>query len=525
VSWDAIVIGAGHNGLVAAGLLARAGKRVLVLERRSKIGGAASTDEIHPGFRVPTLSHTLGPLRPGLLRDLDLQAHGLTLLESEARLVALQPEGRALVLWGDAARTAEGLKAFSARDAARYGEFQRSLRAVTGLLAETLDKAPPDPNTVGLADVWPALRLGLGFRRLARGDSYGILRWLPMPVMDFAAEWFESEAMRAALCGRGVQAFFGGPRSAGTTANLLMQAALGGGHPAGTCVTARGGPGALADALASAARARGVQIRTDARIARLSIKDERATGLVLEDGEELQARAIVSSLDPKRLLGLIDPPLLHPDDLRGLRHVQQRGVTAKLNLALDGLPAFKSVPGADAELLRGRLQIAPQVDAIERAFDAAKYGDFSRPPLIEFTLPSLLDPSLAPEGRHVLSAYVQYAPYKLARGDWDARRDELGDAVLQVLEEQAPGLSARVLARQVLTPLDLEREYGYTGGHPHHAELSLNQLFASRPLLGWARYRTPIAGLYLCGAGTHPGPGLTGACGANAAREVLKDLG
>jgi phytoene dehydrogenase-like protein len=523
---DVIVCGAGHNGLACAALLAQAGRRVLVLERRGVVGGAAVTEEFHPGFRVSTLAHAAGPLRPSLMHKLDLTRHGLETIEPATRVLAASREGRPLRLDGDVARSAEALRAFSTRDAERFPAFDAALRRLSAALGDVLDRTPPDVDQPAVRDVLPLARLGLRVRRLGRDDVQSLLRWGPMAVADFAGEWFESEPMRALVAARGVFGCHAGPWSAGTTANLLLRAAGDGGAGCGSTVFVKGGLGALSDALASAARAAGAEIRTGASVARFLDRDERVVGVVLADGQEIEARAVVSSLDPKRtFLELLDPVLLDPDELWRLRNIQQYGSAAKVNLALAELPSFRGVAASDAaSALCGRIHVGDDIDTLERAYDDAKYGQPSRRPWLDITLPTLTDPSLAPAGRHVLSAYVQHAPYRLKSGDWDARRDELGDIVLRTLEEYAPGLSRLVLARQVLTPLDLEREWGLTGGHPMHAEMALHQIFTMRPLLGLARYRAPLPGLYLCGAGTHPGGGVTGAPGQNAAREILRDL-
>jgi phytoene dehydrogenase-like protein len=526
VKTDVVVVGGGHNGLVAAAYLAKAGLNTLVLERRDTLGGAAVTEEFHPGFRVSALAHTAGPLRPSIVRDLDLASHGLETIEPEARLFAPLPDGRALTLWSDVARSAASIRAFSARDAERFADFHRTLTRTADLLSALLDTTPPDLQAPNLRDVWPAAKLAINFRRLGRGDAQSLLRWGPMAVADFAAEWFESEPLRAVIAARGITGMLAGPWSAGTTANLLLRAAADGGHASGSATFVKGGLGALAQALASAARRAGVEVRIDAPVSQIVARDGRAAGVVLRGGEEIEARAIVSAIDPQQtFLRLLDPVLLDPEDLWRLRNYQQKGMAAKVNLALDGLPAFRGLPeGEGTAALSGHIHVGDDIDTLERAFDDAKYGGLSRRPYLDVTIPTLTDPGLAPAGKHVLSAYVQFAPYKLKSGGWDARRDELREVVLKTLEEYAPGLRARVASCQVLTPLDFERTYGLTGGHPSHGEPSLNQLFTMRPLLGFARYRTPVAGLYLCSAGTHPGDGVTGAPGANATREIAQDL-
>ena len=527
MSRDVVVIGAGHNGLVAAALLAKSGRKPLVLERREVVGGAAVTEEFHPGFSASTVAHLAGPLRASVADELGLAARGLQVVEPEPRVFAPLPDGRSVRLWGNPERSAADIHRLSPRDAESYPRFHRSLSAVSAFLTRILAMTPPDVDRPAPRELVSMAGLGLGFRGLGREEAQRLLRWGPMAVADFASEWFETEILRALVCARGITGAFAGPWSAGTTANLLLQAAANGGNGAGSAVHVKGGLGALTRALAEAARGFGAEIRTGAEVDRITTKDGRATGVVLAGGEEIPARAVASSADPKHtFLRLLDPAVLDPDELQRLRNYRQEGMAAKVNLALSALPAFTAVNGEDAAaLLAGRIHIGPEVDDLERAFDDAKYGGISRRPWIDATIPTLTDPSLAPAGGHVMSVYLQYTPYRLKQGEWPSRREEVGDAALRLLEEYAPGLSRLVVHRQVLTPLDLERTYGLTGGHPSHGEPALDQLFVARPLLGWGRYRAQVAGLYLCGAGAHPGGGVTGGPGANAAREMLKDLG
>jgi len=530
-AWDAVVVGGGHNGLVTAAYLAKGGLRTLVLERRERIGGAADTSELAPGFRVPTLAHTVGRLRASVHRDLDLKRHGLALLAPDVRVFAPAPDGGpAITLWADIARTAESIRSISTADADAYPGFDRLVRSLGRFLDELGRSTPPDIAAPGLGDALAGLRLGRSFRGLGKADSRTILRVLPMAVADFVAEAFETDALRAAVAWRGVRYCAVGPWSAGTAAVLLTDAAGNDGGAAGDTVFARGGPGALSEALASAARAAGAELRTGAEVASMATREGRATGVVLASGEVIEGRAVVSGLDPKRtLIDLVDPVALGPSLGWRAGNIRTPGVVAKVNLALRRLPTFPAA-GDDAEqLLRGRIVVAPGIDAMERAFDATKYGRWSESPILEATIPSLVDPLLvggARPGSHVMSVMAQYAPYRLRDGAWDgATTDAVADAVLAVLESVAPGIGALVVARQVLTPLDLERDYGLTGGHPLHAEPGLDQFWLWRPLLGHARYRIGgIDRLYLCGSGAHPGGGITGGPGQNAAREILSDL-
>ncbi len=529
---DIVIVGGGHNGLVAAFYLARAGRKPLVLERRPVVGGSALTDEIAPGFRCPTLAHATGPLRSDVARDMRLERHGLEMIESETRVFAPAPDGRALVLHARPQASAESIARLSAKDAERYLDFHETIGRMAVVLADVLAMTPPEIERPKVSDLVALLGAGRKLRRLGRKNMFRLLRWAPMAVADLVAEWFDSELLRATLAARGTFGTFLGPWSAGTSVVLLLRAASDR-QAVGTVARPRGGMGALAKALAAAATEAGAEIRSSAEVARIEVKGEAVRGVVLASGEEIPARTVGSNADPKRTyLGLVDPIHLDPDLLVKIKAYRSVGTVAKVNLALARLPSFTALKregapsgeGANgAGALSGRIQIGPEIDYLERAFDDAKYGDFSRHPYLEATLPSVTDPSLAPPGQHVLSIYAQFAPYHLKRGDWNGRRDELGEVVVKTLEAYAPDLPGLVVRRQVITPLDLEETYGFTGGHIEHGEPALDQLFTMRPLLGWARYRAPIRGLYLCGAGTHPGGGITGGSGRNAAREILKD--
>lgn len=521
---DVVILGAGHNGLVAAFFLAQAGMRPLVLERRSAPGGAAITEEFHPGFKCPALAHTCGPIRPEIVEAMQLARHGLEMIEPAARAVALSEDGRALLLSSDLAKCSAEIAKFSKKDAEKFGEFARALAQLAGAIGPVMDETPPDVDDPSRGDLWNLLKTGKRVRGLGEKDMYRLLRWVPMPVADLVAEWFETELLRAAIAARGIFGNFLGPASAGSSAVMLLRA-VNDPHPAGAAAFPKGGMGALTRAMAAAATEAGAEIRTGAEVASIAVKDGAATGVVLATGEEIAARMIVSCADPKRtFLRLVGPVHLDPSFVVKAQNYRCSGCVAKVNLALNGLPSFTALKGGnDGAALAGRIHIGPTVEYLERAFDDAKYGSMSRAPILEATLPSLADPALAPAGKHVMSVYAQFAPYRLKGGDWKTHSEALGESVVRTLARYAPDLPGLIVHGQVITPLELEETYGLTGGHIFHGELTLDQLFTMRPLLGWARYRTPIERLYLCGSGTHPGTGLTGVSGRNAAREILKD--
>src|ERR1700722_7936600 len=493
---DIVIIGGGHNGLVAAFYLAKAGFKPLILERRDQVGGAAITDEFHPGFHCSTLAHSAGPIRPDIVGDMQLEKQGVRFITPETCVTALSPDGRALSLYQDTNKSAQAIAAFSEKDAEKYPEFEKSLGKISEVIAEVLATTPPDIDHPSGGDLWSMLKAGRALRNLGKRDMYRVLRWGPMAVADLVSEYFETELLRAVIAARGIFGTFLGPWSAGSSLQLLIRAA-GDLHPAGSALFAAGGMGALTQAMATAAKAAGVEIRTAAEVIEIRVKDGAATGVLLGTGEEITAEAVISNADPKRtLLKLTDPVHLSPDFVQKLQHYRGNGTVAKVNLALSALPNFTALKNGDGAALKGRIQIGPEIDYLERAFDESKYGNFSKQPYLEVAIPSLTDPSLAPPGQHVMSIYMQYAP-------------------------KLPEL---ILTHQIITPQDLEDTYGLTGGHIFHGELALDQFFTMRPLLDWARYRTPIERLYLCGSGTHPGTGLTGGSGANAAREIVKAL-
>jgi len=520
---DVVIIGGGHNGLVTAFYLAKAGFKPLVLERRSLVGGAAITEEFSPGFRCSTLAHSAGPLLPEIVRDMQLERHGLKLITPEVGVTALAPDGRALMLYNDVKRAADEIAKFSTKDAQQYGVLHESLEKIGGVIGDALKLPPPNIDSPSSSDLWSMLQTGRKLRKLGKKDMYRVLRWGPMAVADLVAEFFETELLRAVVAARGIFGTALGPWSAGSSLVLLLRG-VGDPHPAGSVSLPIGGAGAITLAMVAAAREAGAEIRTNAEIGQVQVKDGAATGVILGSGEEIATKAVISNADPRRtLLKLVDPTHLTPDFVQKLKNYRMPGTVAKINFALSGLPNFKALSGKDAAM-RGRIHIGPEIDYLERAFDESKYGSFSTHPYLEVAIPSLTDPSLAPSTKHVMSVYMQYAPFKLKAGDWNAQRDALGNMVVKTVSEYASNFGDLVEDAQIITPQDLEETYGLTGGHIFHGELALDQFFTMRPLLDWARYHTPIRNLYLCGSGTHPGVGLTGGSGANAAREILKHL-
>jgi phytoene dehydrogenase-like protein len=522
---DVVIIGGGHNGLVTAFYLVKAGFKPLVLERRSQVGGAAITEEFHPGFRCSTLAHSAGPLRADVVRDMQLERHGLKFSTPEISTVSLVPDGRALVLYSDPVKAAKEIAQWSAEDAAAYGDFASALVKISKVIGEALLLTPPNIDDPSSGDLWGMLKTGRSIRNLGKKDLYRVLRWGPMAAADLVAEFFETEPLRATIAARGTFGTFLGPWSAGSALVLLLRAAADP-TPAGSVQFPLGGAGAITTAMAAAAKQAGAEIRTDAAIREIRIKDGVATGVVLSSGEEIPAKAIVSNADPKRtLLQLVDPTHLPPDFVQKIKNYRSSGTVAKINLALSALPEFTALKSkGNGNLLQSRIHICPEIDYLERAFDESKYGSFSRQPYLEMTFPSVSDPSLAPAGQHVMSIYMQYAPYTLKNSDWESQRTALGETVVKTIAQYAPILPQMILHHQVITPKDLEDTYGLTGGHIFHGELALDQFFTMRPVLDWARYKTPIERLFLCGSGTHPGTGLTGGSGANAAREIIKAL-
>jgi phytoene dehydrogenase-like protein len=511
--YDAIIIGGGHNGLVCATYLARAGRSVLLLEAAERLGGAATTREFAPGFKVSAGAHLLHLMPPALLKELDLGAHGLKISADRLPTVALSREGQHLVLGG----AASGAK-LPAADAQAYAEWQRLLTRISGVLHPVLNEAPPRLGTDAWSDRKALLGLGWRMRRLGRRDMRELLRIGLMNIHDLLEDRFGSAQLKGALALDAVLGTNYGPRSPGSVLTLLYRLAATNGTEVFSLP--EGGMGAVSEALGRAAGAAGAEVLTASPVARIVVKDDRAAGVVLASGAQVEAALVISSADPKTtFLELLGSEHLDAGFVRRIAQLRTRGLTAKLHLALDRLPQF---PGVEPAALRGRLLVAPDADYIERAYNHAKYGEYSQAPMLEVTLPSLADPTLAPAGKHVASIVVQYAPYKLQEG-WDAGRQRFTDIVIDTLGAYAPDLRQCVAASELLSPVDMEREFRINGGHWHHAALAFEQFFMVRPVPGATQYRTPLPGLFLCGAGCHPGGGVMGLAGRNAARQVMNE--
>jgi phytoene dehydrogenase-like protein len=523
-NFDAIIIGGGHNGLVTAAYLARARRRVIVLEARELVGGCAVTEEIWPGYRVSTGAYLSSLLQQKVVRDLELEKFGYKVDAKDPAFFSPFPDGRCLFMWQDRAKTIEEIAKFSKRDAETYPRYEERLEKLARVAEEMLLTTPPPFPPGGMGDAMEYLKLAGSMRGLSKREVVALIKIFTQSAADFLDEWFESEEVKVTLATDGVIGANGGPRSPGT-AYILLHHCMGGvnGHR-GLWGFVRGGMGAVSNAIAESARSRGAVIRTSSPVAKILVKEGRVRGVALENGDEIQARIVASGVDPRRtFLQLMEERDLDPDFLEDIRHFRSEGTSLKMNLALSGLPEFRALAGAPGPQHKATMHICPSIDYIERAWDDAKYGRPSQSPLIEMTIPTMYDPSLAPPGRHIMGIFLQYAPYTLRGATWDELREGYADRVLEVIEEYCPNIKSIVLERQTLTPLDLERRFGITGGNIFHGEMSADQMFVLRPVAGFARYRMPVRGLYLCGSGAHPGGGVMGAPGHNCAREILKD--
>jgi phytoene dehydrogenase-like protein len=521
--YDALVVGGGHNGLVAAAYLAGAGLRTVVLERRHVLGGAAVTEEVFPGFRFSVASYVVSLLRPEIVRELELTRHGLEILPLDGTFTPLDDD----YLWrvNDHGRTMRELRRWSRTDAEAYEEYGQLMVDMARFIKPVLSIVPPDPGRVDVRQWLPMAGLARSFRRLSPRQQDTFVQLMTMSATDFLHQWFETDPLVATMSASGIIGTFQGIRSPGTAYVLLH-------HYMGEIDGAfrawgipRGGTGGISEAIAAAAREAGAEIRCEAPVGRILVRDGRVGGVALESGEEIRAGVVLSSLDAKRtFVDLIEPGELDPAFLAELGRYRYRGSSGKVNLALDGLPELASMPNSETtEHLRGAISFSPSVDYMERAYDDAKYGRYSERPYIDMVIPTMVDPSMAPPGKHVMSCFVQYAPYELSDGKtWDDEREAFGDAVVDTIAERMPKIRDLILHRQILTPLDLERDFGLTEGNIFQGELSLEQLFFNRPVPGWARYRTPVRSLWMCGSSTHPGGGIMGASGRIAALEVMK---
>src|SRR6202051_2378376 len=520
--YDVIVIGGGHNGLVNAAYLAKAGKKVLVLERRHVLGGAAVTEEIIPGFLFSECSYVVSLLRPEIIRELDLPRHGLEILPLDGTFSPM-PDGNHLWRMNDHAKSVREIRRHSRVDAEAYDEFSKMMTPMCRFVKPMLSMVPPDPTTLNPRDLKQLHFLMQRFRELSSDERYTLIQLMTMSSADFLDQWFETDVLKATMSASGIIGTFLGIRSPGTAYVLLHHYMGETDGPFRSWGFSRGGTGAISNAIAAAARELGVEIRTQASVDKILVKNGRTSGVVLKSGEEISANVVSSSVDPHLTFEkFLEPSELPLDFLESVRRYKFRGSSGKVNLALDALPDFKSMPGQGAHL-RGAISISPSIEYMERPYDDAKSGHYSRKPYIDMVIPSLTDPSVAPPGKHVMSCFVQYAPYKLAQGTWDEQREAFGDNVIDTIAEYWPNIKDIIVGRQILTPLDLESEFGLTQGNIFQGELSLEQLFFLRPVAGWAYYRTPIHNLYMCGSATHPGGGIMGANGRIASQVILKE--
>ncbi len=523
--YDAVVIGAGHNGLTAAAYLARAGLSVLVLERRDIVGGCCVTEEIAPGCRVSTTSYIASMLRPEVISELRLADHGLRMIPCDPAIQVPFPDGYVLPWWADRERAREEFSKISAKDAARFVQVDDQLKKLARYLQPFFLEPPPEIGTSSFKGWSDLFRAGKRFRGISSREIAQLVSFLTGSLGEFLDQNYESEKIKTMFLANNVYGKHGGPYQPGTAIGLLFHLLSGGEHEMqGFYGHVMGGMGSITQALAAAGKKLGVQIRTGATVARIDVGNGRARSVVLDDGTELRARMVLSNADPKRtFLGFLDAKELPQDFLFAVRGIKMDGPCAKVNMVLAEEPRFTGTPSTATSLERTFYTLVPSLEFAERCYDIAKFGEIPEELWVDCVVSSNADESLAPPGKHILTCFVQYVPYRLRQGRWDEKREVLGDRVVKKIAEYAPNVPASIVARQVLTPLDLERTYGLTEGNIFHGDLRLEQLFFMRPVPGWSQYRTPIDGLYLCGAGAHPGGGVTGAPGRNAAQQALRD--
>jgi len=523
--YDAVVVGGGHNGLTAAAYLARGGLSTLVLERRSIVGGCCVTEEIAPGCRVSTTSYIASMLRPEVIRDLKLARHGLRMVPCDPMIQVPFPDGSVVPWWSDRNRAVVEFQKYSTRDAKNFVRIDDQLKRLARYLQPFFMEPPPEIDTTNFQGWSDLLRVGRRFRKITNHDVAELISFLTGSLGEFLDRNYESNVLKTLFLANNVYGKHGGPYQPGTAIGLLFHLLSGGEHDLqGFSGHVMGGMGAITQALAAAAKELGVEIRTSVGVAEISVRNGRTHSVVLEDGTEIRGRVIVSNADPKRtFLGMVPEKELPEDFIHAVRGIKMAGPCAKVNLVLSDEPKFTGTPSRATPLERTFYTLVPSLEFAERCYDIAKFGEIPAELWVDCVVSSNADDSLAPPGKHILTCFVQYVPFHLKQGTWDENRELLGDRVVKKIGEYAPNVPAAIVARQVLTPLDLERTYGLTEGNIFHGDLSLEQLFFMRPVPGWARYRTPIDGLYLCGAGTHPGGGVTGAPGHNAAHQVLSD--
>jgi phytoene dehydrogenase-like protein len=524
-TYDVIVIGAGHNGLTAAAYLARAGLTTLVLERREIVGGCCVTEEIAPGCRVSTTSYIASMLRPEVIKDLNLAEHGLRMVPCDPAIQVAFPDGRVVPWWANRDRAVAEFRKYSAKDAETFVRVDDRLKKLARYLQPFFMEPPPEVDTASMHGWSDLFRVGKRFRGISSNEISQLISFLTGSLGEFLDRNYESETIKTLFLANNVYGKHGGPYQPGTAIGLLFHLLSGGEHELqGFYGHVMGGMGAITQALAAAGKKLGVEIRTSAPVAQITTRDCQATGVALEDGTEIRARMVLSNADPKRtFLRMLPASELPGDFLDSVRGIKMDGPCAKVNFVLAEEPRFRGTPPQATPMERTFYTLVPSLEFAEHCYDISKFGEIPEELWVDCVVSSNADSSLAPEGKHILTCFVQYVPYRLRQGTWDEKRELLGDRVVKKIAEHAPNVPNAILARQVLTPLDLERTYGLTEGNIFHGDLTLEQLFFMRPVAGWSQYRTPIAGLYLCGAGAHPGGGVTGAPGHNAAQQVLRD--